>query len=181
MRSSKWIPYFTLLVHTALALPIKLSPSLPMSFTFILPIPSPVLPTWGEWENSCVAELPVKPQQGRHLGLDGQQKVFPLSSGLPWWHDTKAEQNSIHVKPFFQMVLMAEMVQMCLFVIPPSRWTAQVCLRIEFTDKLYWLVHRYTLHPNARPIWITHWTSTLLTQKWLRNNSVYLVMGRVCL
>lgn len=43
MGSSKWIPYFTLLVHTALALPIKLSPLSSYWFSS---------PTWGEWENS---------------------------------------------------------------------------------------------------------------------------------
>ena len=47
--NSEWIPYFSLLVWSASALPIKLSLSQPTSFlTFTFSILSPIL-LWGEW------------------------------------------------------------------------------------------------------------------------------------
>jgi len=49
LGSSELIPYSAFLVHTAFALPIKLSLSQPMSFfTFTLPIPCPIPPGGSE-------------------------------------------------------------------------------------------------------------------------------------
>ena len=67
LGSSEWIPCFALHVHTAFALPIKLSLSQPMSFcTFTLPIsPHPTGGGVPEW--LCRAELlaGIKPWQNQ--------------------------------------------------------------------------------------------------------------------